>query len=56
MLQYFVDGVWKDIASGASIGANKSHHFKAVTTSKCRLFIPNAKQKPMITEFKIYNR
>lgn len=55
-LQYFVDGVWKDIASGASIGANKSHHFKVVTTSKCRLLISNAKQKPMITEFKIYHK
>ncbi|PWG06726.1 hypothetical protein DIS07_02495 [Polaribacter aquimarinus] len=55
-IQYFENGVWKDIVSGTYCGANKSHDFKAITTSKCRLFIADAKKKPMISEFEIYKR
>ncbi|WP_396600624.1 family 78 glycoside hydrolase catalytic domain [Algibacter sp. R77976] len=52
-LQYFENGKWKDIASGTSCGANKTHEFKEITASKCRLLIANAKKKPMISEFQI---
>ncbi|GGD04137.1 family 78 glycoside hydrolase catalytic domain [Hyunsoonleella pacifica] len=55
-LQFLENGKWKNILSGTSCGANKSHNFKAITTSKCRLLISEAKRKPMISEFQIYKK
>ncbi|WP_159951823.1 family 78 glycoside hydrolase catalytic domain [Polaribacter septentrionalilitoris] len=55
-IQYFENGKWKDIANGTSCGSNRTHEFKAITASKCRLMISEAKQKPMISEFQIYKK
>ena len=55
-LQYFENGKWNDIANGTSCGSNRTHEFKAITASKCRLMISEAKQKPMISEFQIYKK
>ena len=52
-LQYWENGKWKDIAEDNSCGANKMHKFKTVTSTKCRLFIVEAKQAPSIKELKI---
>ena len=54
-LQYWENGKWKDIAKGTSCGTNKTHQFDAFKSTKCRLFIIDAKQVPSIKEFKIYN-
>ncbi|MEN8804153.1 MAG: family 78 glycoside hydrolase catalytic domain, partial [Wenyingzhuangia sp.] len=54
-LQYWENGKWKDIAKGTSCGTNKTHQFDAIKSTKCRLFIIDAKQVPSIKEFKIYN-
>jgi len=54
-LQYMVNGEWKEVGDGTSCGANKEHKFNQVTTSKCRLLIIDAKQKPLISEIKILN-
>jgi alpha-L-rhamnosidase len=55
-LQYWENGEWKNIAEGTTCGANKTHEFDAVQTTKCRLFIVTAKQAPSITELKIYEK
>lgn len=52
-LQYRENGVWKDIAKGTTCGADKTHLFDAVQTTKCRLFIVGSKQTPSIKELKI---
>ena len=54
-LQYWENEGWKDIAKGRSCGVNKNHQFKTITSTKCRLFIVDAKQAPSIKEFKIFN-
>ncbi|TBN02920.1 hypothetical protein EYD45_10210 [Hyunsoonleella flava] len=54
-LQYLENGAWKDIANGATCGASKTHQFDAVTSTKCRLFIEDAKEAPSIKEIKIFN-
>jgi alpha-L-rhamnosidase len=52
-LQYWKNGAWKDIVKGTTCGANKTHQFDAIQTTKCRLFIGDAKQVPSIKEMKI---
>lgn len=52
-LQYWENGIWKDLAKGATCGADKTHLFDAVQTTKCRLYIDDAKQTPSINELKI---
>jgi alpha-L-rhamnosidase len=52
-LQYFENGDWKNIVNGTSCGANKTHQFDDVKSTKCRLFILDAKQAPSIKELKI---
>ena len=52
-LQYWENGRWKDLVKDATCGAAKTHQFTAVQTTKCRLFIEGAKQKPSINELKI---
>jgi alpha-L-rhamnosidase len=54
-LQCLKNGKWKDLAKGTYCGANKKHEFEAVVSTKCRLFIVEAKQVPSIKEFKIFN-
>ncbi|GGD04146.1 family 78 glycoside hydrolase catalytic domain [Hyunsoonleella pacifica] len=54
-LQYFENGDWKDIVKATSCGANKVHQFGAIQSTKCRLFIEEAKQAPSIKEIKIFN-
>ncbi|SMC79883.1 alpha-L-rhamnosidase [Cellulophaga tyrosinoxydans] len=53
-IQYFNNSIWNDIAEGTSCGENKTHSFKTVTASKCRLVILDAKEKSAISEFKIF--
>lgn len=54
-IQYFDNGQWKDLAVGTICGAEIEHEFMTVTASKCRLFIVESKDKPAISELKIYN-
>ncbi|WP_299012524.1 family 78 glycoside hydrolase catalytic domain [uncultured Polaribacter sp.] len=52
-LQYWEDDKWKDIVEGTTCGANKIHEFDAIQSTKCRVFILDAKQAPSIKELKI---
>ncbi|MBC3758674.1 family 78 glycoside hydrolase catalytic domain [Hyunsoonleella sp. SJ7] len=54
-IQYLENGNWKDVASNSSLGSNKSHEFDAVTSTKCRIYINSSKDKPAISEFKIFH-
>lgn len=54
-LQYWENEEWKDIVSGSSCGANKTHQFNTIESTKFRIFIVDAKQAPSIKELKIYN-
>lgn len=53
-LQYFEEGVWKDISIGETCGKHKVYSFNAIKTSKCRIYVLDAKTPPSISEFKIY--
>ena len=54
-VQYY-DGVkWNSIAEGTSLGVHKSHDFKQIKTTKCRILILQSKNKPSISEFKVFN-
>ena len=55
-IQYLENNEWKTIVNGISCGSNKIHEFKTISASKCRLFISEAKKKPMISEFEVYKR
>jgi alpha-L-rhamnosidase len=52
-LQYWKNGKWKDIVKGKNCGANKMHKFDAIQSTRCRLFIEDAKEEPSIKELKI---
>ncbi len=52
-LQYWENDEWKDIVKGKNCGVNKMHKFDDITSTKCRLFIVDAKQAPSIKELKI---
>ena len=52
-LQYLVNGEWNNIYEGTNCGSNKIHTFKSVSSTKCRLFIVDAKQAPSINEIEI---
>ncbi|TNJ44997.1 family 78 glycoside hydrolase catalytic domain [Tamlana fucoidanivorans] len=54
-LQYWDNGRWKDLVNGTYCGVNKTHQFDVVQSTKCRLFIVDAKQAPSIKELKIFN-
>ncbi|APY11612.1 hypothetical protein BWZ22_10320 [Seonamhaeicola sp. S2-3] len=53
-LQYWKNGVWKDIVKGTACGANKTHQFDTIESTKFRVFIVDAKQAPSISELKIF--
>ena len=53
-IQVWQEGNWKDVASGTSCGSNKTHDFKEVTSTKCRVFLERAISPPSISELKIY--
>lgn len=52
-LQYWENGKWKDILEGTSCGANKIHQFDTIQSTKCRVYIMDAKQAPSIKELEI---
>jgi alpha-L-rhamnosidase len=54
-LQYLKNNQWEDLVNGTHCGGNKTHQFDAVQSTKCRLFIVDAKQTPSIKELKIFN-
>ncbi len=54
-LQYWENEVWKPIVTGTTCGANKTHQFDTIESSKCRLFIVDAKEAPSIREIQILN-
>tara|TARA_R110002096_G_C14658710_1_gene727355 strand:- start:4275 stop:7547 length:3273 start_codon:yes stop_codon:yes gene_type:complete len=54
-LQYLKNGSWITITEGTSLLSHNPYQFKKVTATKCRLFITEAKDKPAISEFKIYS-
>ncbi|KAA5824843.1 Bacterial alpha-L-rhamnosidase [Algibacter amylolyticus] len=51
---YWENDKWKDLVSYTTCGANKTHKFDAVTATKCRIYIIDAKKAPSISEIKIY--
>ena len=52
--QYWDKNEWKDIVTDTSCGKNKEHNFDAITASKCRIFIVDAKKAPSISEITIH--
>ena len=54
-LQYKKNGEWKDIVKGTVCGANKTHQFDSIASTKFRIFIIDAKEAPSIKELKIFN-
>ncbi|WP_400077497.1 family 78 glycoside hydrolase catalytic domain [Winogradskyella sp. R77965] len=54
-LQYWENGAWKTIEKGTTCGANKTHQFDAIASTKFRIFIVDAKQAPSIKELKIFD-
>ena len=55
-IQYWEDNEWKDIVVGTDCGADKTHDFNAVTTTKCRLLIMDAEKAPSVKELRIFNK
>ncbi|GAB3662332.1 glycoside hydrolase family 78 protein [Echinicola sediminis] len=53
-IQYWEEGDWKDIAGGTTCGSHKQHSFAPVTSTKCRVYIQEAKEAPLIAEIKIF--
>ncbi|WP_282122029.1 family 78 glycoside hydrolase catalytic domain [Algibacter mikhailovii] len=53
-LQYWDNDDWKDLVKGTTCGTNKEHECNTVQTTKCRLYIEDAKQAPSIREIRIY--
>ena len=54
-LQYLKNGTWKDLANRTNCGVNRVHNFEGVTASKCRVLIIESKDKPTISELKVFN-
>ena len=54
-LQYWKNGKWKDVVKGSHCGANKTHKFSTIQSTKFRLFIDNAQKAPSIKELKIFS-
>ncbi|MFS4482737.1 family 78 glycoside hydrolase catalytic domain [Hyunsoonleella sp. 2307UL5-6] len=54
-LQYWENGIWKDIVNGISCGDNKNHEFDTLQSTKCRVFVLESTQAPSIKELKIFN-
>ncbi|MFP4844985.1 family 78 glycoside hydrolase catalytic domain [Winogradskyella sp. PE311] len=55
-LQYWENGAWKTIEKETTCGANKTHQFDTIESTKFRIFIVDAKQAPSIKELKIFNQ
>ena len=52
-VQYWKEGEWIDIAKGTDCGLDKRYSFASVTSTKCRLLIPNAEFPALISEVEI---
>lgn len=52
-IQYWDGNAWLDIVKGTSCGNDKVYTFKAITASKCRLYVEEAANSPIISEFQI---
>nr|WP_294895118.1 family 78 glycoside hydrolase catalytic domain [uncultured Pedobacter sp.] len=53
-VQYWDGAKWIDIVSGATCGQHKIHVFKPIKTTMCRLYISEASEATMISEFEVY--
>jgi hypothetical protein len=58
-LQYWGGSTWRDIVSGSSIGATKTHTFAALTAQRVRLYVTSTVSSgstgmPTIYEFEVY--
>ncbi|WP_372772715.1 family 78 glycoside hydrolase catalytic domain [Mangrovibacterium sp.] len=53
-LQYQKGSEWMDIISANTMGEQKEHRFKDVSSNKCRVLILNATDKPTIAEFDVW--
>ncbi|HEY8934789.1 MAG TPA: alpha-L-fucosidase [Cyclobacteriaceae bacterium] len=51
----FVDGTWKELAKGTTIGYKRILRFPAVKTSQVRFNIKDSKASPVISNIGIYN-
>ena len=59
-LQYWDGSTWRDILSGNSIGATKTHTFAALTAQRVRLYVTStvsgsSSGTPTIAEFEVYS-
>ena len=52
-IQYWNGSTWVDIAKGSICGSDKAYTFKAVSASKCRLYIELADSPSLISEFQV---
>jgi alpha-L-fucosidase len=54
-LMAFVDGQWKEIAQGTSVGPDRTLSFPAVRAQLVRLDILKSSEGPTISEFKLFS-
>ncbi|MCK9205923.1 MAG: alpha-L-fucosidase [Salinivirgaceae bacterium] len=54
-IEAFVDGIWKEIAKGTTIGYKRILRFQAVEATKVRLNISASKSCPVISNIGIYS-
>jgi alpha-L-fucosidase len=54
-LEYYVNGVWKPLLSGADAGRVKVHRFNRVYGGKVRVLIDEFSEPPAIAELGVYN-
>lgn len=53
-IQIWKANTWTTVFKGTHCGANKVHDLETTTSTKCRIFIEDAKQAPSIKEVKVY--
>jgi len=54
ILEDYIDGKWKHIYTGSSVGTKKIDRFKAVKASKLRLRITKSAAEPIIKNISVY--
>jgi alpha-L-fucosidase len=54
-LEAFVNGSWKELATGTTIGYKRILRFRSVSAAKVRFNITGSKACPLITEIGLYN-
>lgn len=55
-VQHYSNNVWVDLATGTTIGTEKTHDFAVTTVSKIRVFISQASGPPTLWEMGLYRK